>query len=85
MCDRIADAFPNRQSPVRDMPMLAASYASERGLTLMALVPDFRRFPADAEDRRDGILVAEADAAVVVWDDRDPPDYFARGGGASSG
>jgi hypothetical protein len=35
-------------------------------------VPDFCRFPADAEERRDAFLVGEADAVVVVWADRDP-------------
>src|SRR5262245_40463779 len=55
------------------VPMLAASFAAERGLTVTALVPDYGRFPAEAaEERRDGILVAEADAAVVVWAGRDP-------------
>jgi ABC-type sugar transport system substrate-binding protein len=52
------------------VPLLAASYAAERGLTVRALVPDFRRFPVDAADRRDAFLAAEADAAVVVWEDR---------------
>ena len=50
--------------------MLAASYAALRGLKLTALVPDFRRFPVDAVERRDALLVCEADAAVVVWDGR---------------
>ena len=53
--------------------MLAASYAAERGLTVTALVPEYGRFPTEAaEQRRDTILVAEADAAIVVWDGRDP-------------
>jgi hypothetical protein len=52
--------------------MLAASYAKERGLVVRALVPDFRRFPVDAEERRDTFLVSEADAALVVWDRRTP-------------
>lgn len=56
----------------RGVPMLAASYAAERGLTLTALVPDFRRFPVDAVERRDAFLVEQAVAAVIVWDDRDP-------------
>ena len=55
----------------RGVPMLAASYAAERGLTVTALVPDFARFPVDAEERRDAFLVGEADAVVVVWDGRD--------------
>ncbi len=55
----------------RGVPMLAASYAAERGLTVTALVPDFTRFPVDAVERRDAFLVAEADAVVVVWDGRD--------------
>ena len=32
--------------------MLAASYATERGLTLTTLVADFRRFPVDTPERR---------------------------------
>jgi hypothetical protein len=50
---------------ISGVPTLAASYATERSLTLTALVADFRRFPVDAEERRDGVLVAEAGAAVV--------------------
>jgi hypothetical protein len=56
----------------RGVPMLAASYATERGLTVTARVADFVRFPVDAVERRDGFLANEADAAVVVWADRDP-------------
>jgi hypothetical protein len=52
--------------------MLAASYAKERGLALTALVTDFRRFPLDAEERRDVLLVSAADATLVVWDRRTP-------------
>jgi hypothetical protein len=56
----------------RGVPMLAASYATERGLTVTPRVADFVRFPVDAIERRDAFLVSEADAAVVVWADRDP-------------
>jgi hypothetical protein len=56
----------------RGVPMLAASYATERGLVVTARVADFVRFPLDAVERRDAFLVREADAAVVVWKDRDP-------------
>jgi hypothetical protein len=52
------------------VPMLAASYALERRLAVTALVPDFRRFPVDAGNRRDAFLASTADAAVVVWDER---------------
>jgi hypothetical protein len=52
------------------VPMLAASSAAERGLAVTALVPDFRRFPVDAAERRDAFLVSEANAALVVWDTR---------------
>ena len=38
---------------------------------LVTRVADFARFPLDAEERRAAFLVAEADAAVVVWDGRD--------------
>jgi hypothetical protein len=34
------------------VPMLAASYATERGLEMVALVADFHRFPVDAVERR---------------------------------
>ena len=56
----------------RGVPMLAASYASERGLAATARVADSVRFPVDAVERRDAFLVNEADAAVIVWADRDP-------------
>ena len=56
----------------RGVPMLAASYATERGLTVTVRVADFAHFPHDADERRDAFLVNEADAAVVVWADRDP-------------
>ncbi|QJX00040.1 DUF2493 domain-containing protein [Frigoriglobus tundricola] len=56
----------------RGVPMLVASYATVRGLKLTTFVPDYRRFPGDAEERRDAYLSAEADAALVVWDGRDP-------------
>jgi hypothetical protein len=47
--------------------MLAASYATERGLSVAALVPEFGRCPeAAALQRRDADFVALADAAVVV-------------------
>ena len=52
---------------------IAASYATERGLIVTPFVPEFGRFPEDvAVERRDAELVARADAAVVVWDGRDP-------------
>lgn len=54
------------------MPTLAASYAATKGLAVTAVVADFVRFPVDAVERRDAFLVNEADAAVVVWSDRDP-------------
>ena len=55
------------------VPMLAASYATERGLEVVALVPEFGRFPeAAAIERRDAELVVRADAAVIVWDARNP-------------
>ena len=52
--------------------MLAASYATANGLEVVVRLPDFRRFPTDAEERRGAFLVNEADAAVVVWADREP-------------
>ena len=55
----------------RGVPMRAASYASERGLTVTARVADFAWFPVDAVERCDAFLVCEANAAVVGWADRD--------------
>ena len=52
--------------------MLAASYAAANGLEVVVRVADFGRFPLDADERRDAFLVNEADAAVIVWDGRDP-------------
>jgi hypothetical protein len=52
--------------------MLAASYAAAKGLTVTAVVADWKRFPVEAEERRDLFLVGQADAAVVVWAERDP-------------
>jgi siroheme synthase (precorrin-2 oxidase/ferrochelatase) len=46
--------------------MLPASYASERGLSIVALLPDYNRFPANAEERRDKLRVEDADSAVIV-------------------
>jgi hypothetical protein len=43
--------------------MLAAIYASERGLSITAHVPDFVRFPGDADERRGALLVCEPEAA----------------------
>jgi hypothetical protein len=54
------------------VPMLVASYATERGLKVTALVPDFHRFPVDAVERREAFLVSTADAAVIVWSGREP-------------
>jgi hypothetical protein len=55
----------------RGAPMLAASYGAANGLVVVTRVADFRRFPLDAEERRDAFVVNEANAAVVVWDGRD--------------
>jgi hypothetical protein len=53
--------------------ILAASYATERGLTVTPMLPEFGRFPeVVAVQRRDAELVALADAAVVVLTERDP-------------
>ena len=55
------------------MPVFAASYATECGLKVTALVPEYGRLPeAAALEKRDGELVRLADAAVVVWSDREP-------------
>src|SRR5947208_2364984 len=55
----------------RGVPM-AASCAAAKVLAVTARVADFVRFPVDAVERRDAFLVSEADAAVIVWADRDP-------------
>jgi hypothetical protein len=39
---------------------------------VVTLVPNFRQFPVAAVERRDAFLVGEADAALVVWDGRNP-------------
>jgi hypothetical protein len=55
------------------VPMLAASYATERGFDLRALLPEYGRFPeAAAVERRDAELVLLADAAVVVLMGNEP-------------
>jgi methyl coenzyme M reductase subunit C-like uncharacterized protein (methanogenesis marker protein 7) len=36
------------------------------------LIAEFRRFSVDAPEPRDAMLVAMADAAVIVWDECDP-------------
>jgi hypothetical protein len=69
-------------SPAAGVPMLAASYASERGLVVTARVADFVRFPVDAVARRDVFLVSESDAAVVSVD-RDR--YRSAGASGASG
>src|SRR5947208_11261963 len=54
----------------RGTDALATSYAVERGLQLVPYPLDFDRFRVDsvAAERRTARLVADADAAVVVWD-----------------
>jgi YspA, cpYpsA-related SLOG family len=53
----------------RGIPALAASYATARGLPLVAMVPDFIEYPGNAIERRDELLVSLADAVVIVHDD----------------
>jgi hypothetical protein len=53
--------------------MLAASYATERGLEVVPMLPELGRFPERAAiERRDSELVSLADAAVIVWEERNP-------------
>jgi hypothetical protein len=47
---------------------LATSYAVERGLHLIPVPLDFEHYPFNAPERRNARMVADADAAVVVWD-----------------
>ena len=58
----------------RGTDALATSYALERGLVLVPYPIDFDRHPVDsvAVERRNARMVADADAAVVVWDRIDP-------------
>ena len=78
--DTLDALLANRPPDVRPVtaggpgvPMLAASYAAERGFCVAALVPDFGRHHAVAAvGRRDAELVAQAEAALIVWDDRNP-------------
>jgi hypothetical protein len=61
---------------------LATSYAVERGLQLVPFALNLDRDRTDemAAQRRNADLVADADAAVVVWDriDRDLADLLGR-------
>ena len=57
------------------VPALAASYARSRGLELLALVPDHERYPGRARERRDELLVEEADTVVVAGE---PDDEIGR-------
>ncbi len=51
--------------------MLAASYAAAHGLEVVTHAADVERYPLEAEQRRDLLLVGESDAAVVMWDESD--------------
>jgi hypothetical protein len=66
----------------RGTDALATSYAVERGLVLVPYPLDLERDRTDelAAERRNAGLVADADAAVVVWDrtDRDLGDLSGR-------
>jgi hypothetical protein len=66
----------------RGTDALATSYAVERGLRLVPHPLNLERDRTDelAAQRRNAGLVAEADAAVVVWDraDRDLGDLLGR-------
>ena len=52
--------------------MLVASYAAVHRLEVVIHAADRDRFPLDADERRDLATVAEADAAVILWDGADP-------------
>ena len=66
----------------RGTDALATSYAVDRGLPLVPYPLDLERDRTDelAADRRNARLVADADAAVVVWDrlDRDLGELLGR-------
>jgi hypothetical protein len=60
------------QEPTSDAELLLLAASDATGLCpkVVALVPDFRRFPVDAVERRDAFWMSQADAAVVVSDER---------------
>jgi hypothetical protein len=51
---------------------LAISYATERGLYLIPYPLDYEHHPFNAPERRNACPATDADAAVVVWDEREP-------------
>jgi hypothetical protein len=57
-----------RQSPGCGPDALATSCAVERGLHLVPYPLDFDLFPFNAPERRYARMVADAGAAVIVWD-----------------
>jgi hypothetical protein len=57
------------------VPALAACYARSRGLPLEVALPDFNRYPANAIEKRNSQLVADADAVVVAGEDLDLGTY----------
>jgi hypothetical protein len=63
-----------------------ACYARSHGLRFTALLPDHERYPGCAVERRDALLVADADAAVVLVDEWNHPDLdrLAKAGGLSA-
>jgi hypothetical protein len=64
----LANRLPDVEVLTAGVPALAASYATERGLTLTALTTDFARHRGNAEEWRDERLVSMAEAAVLVDD-----------------
>jgi hypothetical protein len=57
-----------------DLAAFAAYYARARGLPLVVMLPDHQRHPGDANDKRNAFLVAEADAALFMADERFQPE-----------
>ena len=56
------------------LPAFAACYARAHGLPLVVMLPDHERHPGDAIDKRNAFLVAEADAALFMADERYQPE-----------
>jgi YspA, cpYpsA-related SLOG family len=51
------------------VPALAASYARSRRLSCVVMLPDYITHPGDAIEKRDALLIAEADAIIVAGDE----------------
>jgi hypothetical protein len=55
------------------VPALAASYARSRGLLFRPILPDFEKHPGNAIEKRNSLLISEADAVIVAAGEIDLP------------